>query len=127
MDLTRLGIPGAPSVEIRDLAYDTRSVTPGALFFCIKGSQRRRARPRGCRRRRPARPRSSSSDRVDVAVPQLLVPSVRAAMGPVAARFFGDPSSELEVAAVTGTNGKTTTAFLLHSILECRRPAARRC
>ena len=35
-----------------------------------------------------------------------------------AALFFGDPSSELEVAAVTGTNGKTTTAFLLHAILE---------
>jgi len=38
MDLTRLGIAGAPSVEIRDLAYDARSVTPGALFFCVKGA-----------------------------------------------------------------------------------------
>ena len=39
MDLTRLGIAGAPSVEISDLAYDARSVTRGALFFCIKGSR----------------------------------------------------------------------------------------
>ena len=53
------------------------------------------------------------------------MPSVRAAMGPAAAAFFGDPSRELEVAAVTGTNGKTTTAFLLRAILEAagRRPA----
>jgi UDP-N-acetylmuramoyl-L-alanyl-D-glutamate--2,6-diaminopimelate ligase len=53
------------------------------------------------------------------------VNSVRAAMGPAAVLFFGDPSRELEVAAVTGTNGKTTTAFLLRSILDeaGRRPA----
>jgi UDP-N-acetylmuramoyl-L-alanyl-D-glutamate--2,6-diaminopimelate ligase len=46
-------------------------------------------------------------------------------MGPIAAEFFGEPSRELEVVAVTGTNGKTTTAFLLRSILEAagRRPA----
>jgi UDP-N-acetylmuramoyl-L-alanyl-D-glutamate--2,6-diaminopimelate ligase len=46
-------------------------------------------------------------------------------MGPAAARFFGDPSRRLDVAAVTGTNGKTTTAFLLRAILEAagRRPA----
>src|SRR6185437_4569450 len=61
----------------------------------------------------------------DLDVPQLIVPSVRAAMGPAAADFFGRPSDTLEIAAVTGTNGKTTTAFLLHAILEAagRRPA----
>jgi UDP-N-acetylmuramoyl-L-alanyl-D-glutamate--2,6-diaminopimelate ligase len=58
-------------------------------------------------------------------VPQLLVPSVRKAMPVAANAFFGEPSRELEVAAVTGTNGKTTTAFLLASIFEAagRRPA----
>ncbi len=58
-------------------------------------------------------------------MPQLVVPSVRAAMPVAANEFFGDPSHELDVAAVTGTNGKTTTAFLLQSILEAagRRPA----
>jgi len=60
-----------------------------------------------------------------VDVPQLFVPSVRVAMGPASVLFFGDPSKELAVAAVTGTNGKTTTAFLLHSILDeaDRKPA----
>src|SRR5581483_4376689 len=63
--------------------------------------------------------------RLALDVPQLVVAGVRAAMGPIAAEFFGHPSRELEVAGITGTNGKTTTAFLLHSILEAagRRPA----
>ncbi|HEX4525555.1 MAG TPA: UDP-N-acetylmuramoyl-L-alanyl-D-glutamate--2,6-diaminopimelate ligase [Gaiellaceae bacterium] len=124
MDLTRLGIAGAPSVEILDLAYDVRSVTKGALFFCITGANAdghdlaAAAVAAGAAALVVERP-------VDVAVPQVLVPSVRAAMGPAAVSFFGDPSRELEVAAVTGTNGKTTTAFLLQAILEAggRRPA----
>jgi UDP-N-acetylmuramoyl-L-alanyl-D-glutamate--2,6-diaminopimelate ligase len=51
-------------------------------------------------------------------VPQLLVPDARAAMAPLAARFHGDPTAELRVVGVTGTNGKTTTAFLIREILE---------
>jgi UDP-N-acetylmuramoyl-L-alanyl-D-glutamate--2,6-diaminopimelate ligase len=124
MDLTRLGLPDAPSLEIRDLAYDSRAVAPGSLFFCIRGAN--------------ADGHDLAADAVaagavalvverplDVNVPQIVVPDVRAAIGPAAARFFGDPSRELEVAGVTGTNGKTTTAFLLHSILDAagRRPA----
>jgi UDP-N-acetylmuramoyl-L-alanyl-D-glutamate--2,6-diaminopimelate ligase len=55
---------------------------------------------------------------LDVDVAQVVVPDVRAAMAPLAARFFGDPTRELKVAGVTGTNGKTTTAFLVRAILE---------
>jgi len=57
-------------------------------------------------------------------VPQLVVADTRAAMATAAAEFFGHPTEELQVAGVTGTNGKTTTAFLLHSILEAagRKP-----
>jgi UDP-N-acetylmuramoyl-L-alanyl-D-glutamate--2,6-diaminopimelate ligase len=124
MDLTRLGFGGAPSVEIRELAYDARSVLPGSLFFCVKGSTvdghdlAAEAVAAGAVALVVER-------QLDVPVPQVIVPSVRAAMGPAAAAFFGDPSRELEVAAVTGTNGKTTTAFLIHAILESagRRPA----
>jgi UDP-N-acetylmuramoyl-L-alanyl-D-glutamate--2,6-diaminopimelate ligase len=113
----------AAPVEIRDLAYDTRAVLPGALFFCIPGSNvdghdlAAEAVERGAAALVVERP-------LDVSVPQLVVPSVRQAMPPVAALFFGDPSHELDVAAVTGTNGKTTTAFLVHSILAVagRRP-----
>ncbi len=58
-------------------------------------------------------------------VPEVLVPSARAAMGPAAVRFYGDPSAELRVVGVTGTNGKTTTAFLLRALLEAADPALR--
>jgi UDP-N-acetylmuramoyl-L-alanyl-D-glutamate--2,6-diaminopimelate ligase len=128
MDLNRLaeaiGTTGQPSVEIVDLAYDPRAVAPGTLFFCIAGARvdghdlAADAVAAGAVALVVERP-------VEVDIPQLLVPSVRAAMGPASVLFFGDPSGELEVAAVTGTNGKTTTAFLLRSILDeaGRKPA----
>ncbi|HEX4305632.1 MAG TPA: UDP-N-acetylmuramoyl-L-alanyl-D-glutamate--2,6-diaminopimelate ligase, partial [Solirubrobacterales bacterium] len=54
----------------------------------------------------------------EVAVPQVVVASARAAMAPFAAAFWGDPTAELKVVGVTGTNGKTTTAYLVREILE---------
>jgi UDP-N-acetylmuramoyl-L-alanyl-D-glutamate--2,6-diaminopimelate ligase len=118
MDLSVLG------VEVTDLAYDTRAVTPGALFFCIAGTTTdgHDLAPQAVERGAVA---LVVERRLVLDVPQLVVPSVRAAMGPAASEFFGRPSDTLEVAAVTGTNGKTTTAFLLQSILDAagRRPA----
>jgi UDP-N-acetylmuramoyl-L-alanyl-D-glutamate--2,6-diaminopimelate ligase len=55
---------------------------------------------------------------LDLPVPQVAVADARAAMAPLAARFWGDPTAELRVVGVTGTNGKTTTAFLVREILE---------
>ncbi len=55
---------------------------------------------------------------LEVEVPQVVVGDARAAMAPLAARFFGDPTAELRVVGVTGTNGKTTTAFLIREVLE---------
>ncbi len=55
---------------------------------------------------------------LELEVAQVVVPDARAAMAPLAARFWGDPTGELRVVGVTGTNGKTTTAFLLREILE---------
>jgi len=110
-------------VEIGDLAYDARAAGPGSLFFCVPGSRAdghdfaADAVANGAVALVVERP-------VDVDVPQLVVPDVRRAMAPVAVEFFGRPSEELQVAGVTGTNGKTTTAFLLYSILAAagRRP-----
>jgi UDP-N-acetylmuramoyl-L-alanyl-D-glutamate--2,6-diaminopimelate ligase len=51
-------------------------------------------------------------------VPQVVVGDSRAAMAPLAARFWGDPTARLAMVGVTGTNGKTTTAFLVHEILK---------
>ena len=117
-------VVGRTPVEIRDLAYDTRDVRPGALFFCVPG-----ATVDGHDLAADAVERGAVAlvveRRVAAAVPQLVVPSVRAAMPRAALEFFGHPSQELAVIAVTGTSGKTTTVFLLYAILEAagRRPA----
>jgi UDP-N-acetylmuramoyl-L-alanyl-D-glutamate--2,6-diaminopimelate ligase len=55
---------------------------------------------------------------LELAVPQVIVDDVRAAVAPAAAAFYGDPTASLDVVGVTGTNGKTTTAFLLRALLE---------
>jgi UDP-N-acetylmuramoyl-L-alanyl-D-glutamate--2,6-diaminopimelate ligase len=103
--------------EITDVAYDTRTVRPGALFFCLRGSHA------DGHALAPAAAAAGATafvveERVGVGLPQLVVPDSRAAMPPAAALFFRDPTQVLDVAGVTGTNGKTTTAFLLHAILE---------
>ena len=111
------GVVNPASVDVHDLAYDTRSVTPGALFFCVRG-----AHADGHEFAVTAAAAGAAAlvveRRVDVDLPQLVVADVRAAMPLAATLFFGDPTRELPVAGVTGTNGKTTTAFLLHAILD---------
>jgi UDP-N-acetylmuramoyl-L-alanyl-D-glutamate--2,6-diaminopimelate ligase len=110
-------------VEITELAYDTRHVAAGALFFCVRGE-----RVDGHDLAWEAIERGAAALAVErlleVEVPQLLVPSTREAMAVAADVFFGEPTKELDLAGVTGTNGKTTTAYLLHAILEAagRKP-----
>ena len=109
-------VPGAPEAEVRALAYDSRRVEPGALFFCVPGFEAdghdfaEDAVRRGAAALVAERP-------LGLGVPEVVVPDTRAAMAPVAARFYGDPSAELEVVGITGTNGKTTTAYLLREML----------
>jgi UDP-N-acetylmuramoyl-L-alanyl-D-glutamate--2,6-diaminopimelate ligase len=116
-------VAGGRPVEIADLAYDTRNVSAGALFFCVRGE-----RVDGHDLAWEAIERGAVAlvvERVlDVDVPQLVVPSTREAMAIAADVFFGEPTKELELAGVTGTNGKTTTALLLRGILDAagRRP-----
>ena len=108
---------GAPEVEISGLAYSSASVFEGALFFCVPGftADGHHFAPDAVKRGAAAlvceRP-------LDLGVPEVQVESVRAAMGPAASRFYGDPSHHLKVVGITGTNGKTTTAFLVREVLE---------
>jgi UDP-N-acetylmuramoyl-L-alanyl-D-glutamate--2,6-diaminopimelate ligase len=117
MTLRDLMGPGAPEVEISGLAYSSQSVTPGALFFCVPGfsSDGHDFAPDAVQRGAAA---LVSERRLDLGVPEVVVDDVRAAMGPAAARFYGDPTAELDVVGITGTNGKTTTAFLVRHLLE---------
>lgn len=122
MLLRELFAPGAAAgaaaeVDVTSLAYDARSVEPGALFFCVPGAQRDghdfapEAVGRGAVALVVERP-------LALGVPELVVGSARAAMAPAAAAFHGDPTARLRVVGITGTNGKTTTAFLTRSLLE---------
>jgi UDP-N-acetylmuramoyl-L-alanyl-D-glutamate--2,6-diaminopimelate ligase len=112
------GVPaGAGEIEVTDLAYDNRAVKPGTLFFCVPGFTRdghdyaADAAAAGAVALVVERP-------VNVGLPEVLVESVRAAMGPAAAWFHDDPTAQLQVVGVTGTNGKTTTAFLMRDLLQ---------
>jgi UDP-N-acetylmuramoyl-L-alanyl-D-glutamate--2,6-diaminopimelate ligase len=121
--LAPVDVLGRAPVEIADLAYDARSATAGSLFFCVPGSSAdghefaADAVANGAAALVVERP-------LELDVPQLVVTDARHAMGVAADAFFERPTEELELAGVTGTNGKTTTAFLLYSILAAagRRP-----
>ena len=107
----------APDVEITGLAYSSRQVGPGALFFCVPGFHvdghdfAADAVARGAAALVCERP-------LGLGVPEVRVTDVRAAMGPAATRFHGDPSAELRIVGITGTNGKTTTAHLVRALVE---------
>jgi UDP-N-acetylmuramoyl-L-alanyl-D-glutamate--2,6-diaminopimelate ligase len=111
------GVPAVADVEVADLAYDARAVGPGTLFFCVQGFKidghdfAPRAVERGAVALVVERP-------LALGVPEVVVPSARAAMAPAAAAFHGDPTARLDVVGVTGTNGKTTTAFLVRGLLQ---------
>jgi UDP-N-acetylmuramoyl-L-alanyl-D-glutamate--2,6-diaminopimelate ligase len=121
--LAPTAVLGRAPAEISDLAFDTRAVRPGALFFCVAG-----ARADGHDLAPEAIANGAAAlvveRQLDLEVPQVLVGSVRAAMAPAADVFFGEPTRELAVAGITGTSGKTTTSYLLWSILAAggRRP-----
>ena len=130
MDLERLAaalqaveVVGTARVDVLDLAYDTREVAPGAVFFCVRGE-----RADGHEFAEQAVENGAVAlvveRRLPVGVPQVVVRDSRAAMAPAADEFFGRPTAELQVAGVTGTSGKTTIAFLLYAILAAagRRP-----
>jgi UDP-N-acetylmuramoyl-L-alanyl-D-glutamate--2,6-diaminopimelate ligase len=116
-------VVGQAETTVHDLAYDARATRPGSLFFCVPGLRADghdfapQAVENGAVALVVQRP-------LDLAVPQLVVADSRTAMAVAADEFFGRPTEELAVVGVTGTAGKTTTAFLLYAVLAAagRRP-----
>src|SRR3954452_19209307 len=130
MDLERLAaavgaveLVNAGPAAVTDLAYDARAAAPGSLFFCVPGAHvdghdfAADAVAGGALAPVGERP-------LGIPVPQLVFLDVRAAMAPAADAFFEHPTEALQVVGVTGTNGKTTTTFLVFAILAAagRRP-----
>jgi UDP-N-acetylmuramoyl-L-alanyl-D-glutamate--2,6-diaminopimelate ligase len=120
-------VPGAelrgdPGVVVADVTYRSSEVRPGSLFFCVPGTHTDGHLFAG--QAAAAGAVVVVAERwLDVPCRQVRVPSVRRAMGPVSSAFFGHPSRRLTMAGITGTNGKTTTTYLLESIF---RTAGRR-
>ena len=110
-------VPDVPPVQITALAYDNRQVRPGTVFFCVRGFTRD-----GHDFAADAVERGAAALIVDhplgLGVPEIVVGDVRAAMAPAAARLHGDPTASLRTIGITGTNGKTTTAYLVRALLE---------
>src|ERR671917_1799983 len=106
-----------PDVVVTGLTFDNRLVAEGTLFFCVRGFTRDGhdfapdAVERGAAALVVQRP-------LGLGVPEVVVDDVRAAMAPAAARLHGDPTATLRTIGVTGTNGKTTTAYLVRALLE---------
>jgi len=106
---------GEASAPVDEVAFDSRQVVPGALFFCVRG-----ATADGHDFAEEAVRAGASALAVerwlDLGVPQILVPSVRQAMGPMSAVVLGDPARSMTIVGVTGTNGKTTIVHLLDAV-----------
>jgi UDP-N-acetylmuramoyl-L-alanyl-D-glutamate--2,6-diaminopimelate ligase len=112
----RAEIRGDAALSVVEVAFDSRDATPGCLFFCVPG-----ARVDG----HDFAPEAAAAGVGALVVqrwlpeierPQIRVPSVRAAMGPMASVIFGHPSSAMTMVGITGTNGKTTITYLLESV-----------
>ena len=106
-----------PELEVTDVVNDSRTVTPGAVFVAVRGFETDGHR---------FIPQAVSAGAAvviceeppAVPVPYVLVADSRHALAVTARNFFGDPSSKLCVIGVTGTNGKTTTTYLIKHLLE---------
>jgi UDP-N-acetylmuramoyl-L-alanyl-D-glutamate--2,6-diaminopimelate ligase len=110
---------------VSGVRHDSRAVTPGDVFVAIPG-----ATVDGSAFARDAVARGavavvSERDIPEMGAPVLVVRNARAALGPLAHAVYGDPTARMRVAGITGTNGKTTTTWLLEGALEVlgERPA----
>jgi UDP-N-acetylmuramoyl-L-alanyl-D-glutamate--2,6-diaminopimelate ligase len=108
-------VRGDPEAAVAEVTCRSSEVQPGSLFFCVPGA-RVDGHDFAAEAVRRGAPAIVVERRLALGCSQVLVPSVRRAMGPVSAAFFDHPSMNLTVVGVTGTNGKTTTTYLLESI-----------
>lgn len=110
-------VVGDGAVPVAGATHDSARVLPGWLFCCVPGE-----RFDGHDFAAPAVTAGATvllvERRLPLDVTQLVVPDVRAAMGPLAAELWGHPSGSMTVVGVTGTNGKTTTVTLVQHLLE---------
>ncbi len=108
--------PGPSNPEISGLCIDSRSVKPGDLFVALPGSRHNGAQFIQEAVEKGAVAIVSETEIPGLEVPLRTVPDSRRATADLAAAFYGNPSGDLKCVGITGTNGKTTTAFVAHHI-----------
>src|SRR5881296_2984731 len=112
---------GEPPRSVSSIAGDSRKVEPGACFVAVPGFKQdgRRFIPDAIRRG-AAVVVTEGEPVADLPVAQVLVPSVRVSLARLAGAFYGHPSRQLSLVGITGTNGKTTTSYLIEALLRVR-------
>ena len=116
--LPQASFVGCGEIIADGITDDSRQAGPGLVFAAIPGTKADgavfvpEAVSRGCAAILTSRPLP------DTSVPQCIVPDVRSAYARICQALFGNPASMLQVAGITGTNGKTTTAWMIRSLLE---------
>jgi UDP-N-acetylmuramoyl-L-alanyl-D-glutamate--2,6-diaminopimelate ligase len=110
--------PGAGTTAIEALSYDSRRAAAGSLFFALHGVKADGAQFALDAAARGAAAIVSQTPISGCPVPVALVPDARIAMADIARAFYGDPAANLRCVGITGTNGKTTTAFLVKHLLD---------
>jgi UDP-N-acetylmuramoyl-L-alanyl-D-glutamate--2,6-diaminopimelate ligase len=114
-------VVGTPPSKVRGVSADSRTVRPGDCFVAVPGLRQdaRRFVPDAVRRGATL-VITEGEPLADLAVAQVLVPSARVALGRVADAYYGRPSRQLTIVGITGTNGKTTTSYLVEALLRAR-------
>jgi UDP-N-acetylmuramoyl-L-alanyl-D-glutamate--2,6-diaminopimelate ligase len=105
--------------DVTAIAYDSRVVRPGAVFVALRGVNADGARfaPQAVANGAVAVVAETAAP-AGMSIPWIQVPNARAALAELAAAFYRNPSEELALVGITGTNGKTTTTYVLASIFE---------
>lgn len=116
--LATTAVDGPTDREITSLAYDSRRVQPGALFVALKGEKADGAQFIAQAVEKGAEAVVSEARELKSRATNVVVPNAREALADLASEFYEHPSNHLKVIGVTGTNGKTTTAFLVKHICQ---------
>jgi UDP-N-acetylmuramoyl-L-alanyl-D-glutamate--2,6-diaminopimelate ligase len=117
-NVATISVDGSLDREITAIAYDSRKVKPGSLFVAMKGEKVDGAVFIDNAVAAGAEAVIAEAGQPKGRATAIVVPNAREALADVAANFFQHPARQLKVAGVTGTNGKTTTAFLLKHVCE---------
>jgi len=108
-----------PGIDVNGVAYDSRRVNPGDVFIALQGLKAAGAQfAEDAIQRGAVAIVSDTAESTASPVPWITVPDARLALAELAAEFYGHPSRAMQVVGITGTNGKTTTAYLLRAVFD---------